>query len=103
MYYVSAIGGGHSPIIIRTKFSSYEELGITFDKLLNLNALGLIEISLDLLSSEYALKSEKDSAKVIYYGKECEFSGKKVICMAKVIYTKSGEALCQSLDMSLNI
>lgn len=91
--------GGYSPVIIRKRFSDYKQFGINFDKLVNLGALGLIEMSLDPLSSEYALKYEKDPAKVIYYGKEREFSGKKAIRIGNVIYTKSGEALCQSLDV----
>lgn len=91
--------GDYSPIIIRAKFSDYEEFGITFDKLLNLNALGLIEMSLDPLSSGYVLKTDKDLSRVIYFEREYEFSGKKEIGIGNVIYTKSGEALCQSLDL----
>ncbi len=91
--------GDYSPVIIWKRFSAYKQFGINFDKLVNLGALGLIEMSLDPLSSEYALKYEKDPTKVIYYGKEHEFSGKKAIYIGNVIYTKSREALCQSLDV----
>lgn len=91
--------GDYSPVIIRKRFSDYKQFGINFDKLVNLGALGLIEMSLDLLSSEYVLKSEKDLTKVIYHDKEREFSGKKAIRIGNVIYTKSGRALCQSLDV----
>lgn len=89
----------YSPVIIRTKFSAYEEFGITFDKLVNLSALGLIEMSLEPLSSGYALESKKDWSKVIYFDKEYELLEKKEISIGNVIYTKSGEALCQSLDV----
>lgn len=91
--------GDYSPMIIRAKFSDYEEFEITFDKLLNLNALGLIETSLDPLSSGYVLKTDKDLPKVICFDREYKFSGKKEIGIGNVIYTKFGEALCQSLDV----
>lgn len=91
--------GEYAPVIIRRKFSDYKQFGITYDKLVNLSALGLIEMGLDPMFPGYALETEKDSSKVTYFNKKYEFSGKKQISIGNVIYTKSGEALCQSLDV----
>lgn len=92
--------GDYAPIIIGSKLDEYKSLiGINLDKLLNLNALGLIEMSLEPLSSGYALEAEKIPAKVIYFDKEYEISKEKDISMGNVVFTKSGQALCQSIDV----
>lgn len=91
--------GEYAPVIIGSKFGEYKSLGITFDNLVSLNALGLIEMDLGTLSSGYVLTTEKVPEKVIYYNKEYELSEEKNISIGNVIFTKSGQALCQSLDV----
>ena len=91
--------GEYSPMIIGSKFDEYKSLiGITFDKLLSLNALGLIEMDLGMFSSVYVLEAETVPSKIIYFDKEYELSEKKQIGVGNVLYTKSGQALCQSID-----
>lgn len=59
--------GEYSPVIIGSKFDEYKSLiGLTFDKLVSLNSLGLIEMDLSAISSGYALTAEEFPAKVIY-------------------------------------
>lgn len=90
----------YNPFIIGSKFGEYKSLvGIDLDKLLNLNALGLIEMDFGILSSGYARKSKTFPEKIIYFDKEYELSGEKSIPIGNVVFTKSGEALCRSIDV----
>lgn len=91
----------YNPVIIGSKFDEYKSLvGIDLDKLLNLNALGLIEMDLGVLSSGYAVEPDVLPAKIFYFDEECEHSGVKSISVGNVIFTKSGEALCRSIDVA---
>lgn len=90
--------GEASPVIIGSKFDEYKSLiGLTFNKLVSLNSLGLIEMDLGALSLGYVLTAEESSAKVIYYDKVYELSEEKQISVGNVIFTKSGQALWQSI------
>lgn len=89
----------YAPVIIQKRFSDYKQFGITYDKLVNLSALGLIDMSFESLFSGYILRTDKDSQKVIYFDKEYELSEKREIDIGSVIYTKSGGALCKSLNV----
>lgn len=59
-----------APVVINERFSEYKDLiGLNFDKLLSLNALGLIEMDLGAITSCYVLESDQLPAVVTYYGK----------------------------------
>jgi len=92
--------GEYFPVIIGSRFDEYKSLiGLTFDKLVSLNSLGLIEMDLSAIFPGYALTVEEIPAKVIYYDKVYELSEENEISVGNVIFTKSGQALCQSIDV----
>lgn len=95
------LDGTYSPVVITSKFEEYQSLiGITFDKLLSLSTLGLIEMELGVLSAGYALSTDMVSAKVIYFDMEYGLSEEeKQIKVGNVLFTKSGQALCQSINV----
>lgn len=93
--------GEYAPFIINSRFDEYNLLlDIDLDKLISLNALGLIEMNLGPFSNEYVLKTETFPAKVIYFDREYEFSAGEQICTGNVVFTKTGQALCQSIDVN---
>ena len=85
-----------APVIIASKWSEYGKFGITFDRIVNLKALGLIEANLDDISAGYALEASTTPSKVLYFTKEYEFS-QSSISIGNVIYTKAGIALFKSI------
>lgn len=90
----------YTPVIIYSKFVEYKSLiEINFDKLISLNALGLIEMNIGVLSSGYVLESETFPTTVHYFDKEYEFFEEQQIPIGNVIFTKVGQALCQSIDV----
>lgn len=92
----------YTPIIIGSKLNEYKSLvGIDLDKLLNLNALGLIEMDLGVLSSGYKLEAETVATKVNYFDKEFEPAEEKGVSVGNVLFTKAGQALCQSIDVDM--
>lgn len=98
---VVKLEGECTPVVIGSKFAEYEMLvDINFEKLLSLNTLGLIEMDLGVLSGGYALEVETVPAKVTYFDKEYELSEEKQINLGNVLFTKSGQALCQSIDVN---
>ena len=90
--------GDFSPVVIESRIEEYNKLGITFDGLINLKALGLIEMDLGSLSSGYTVVPDGIPAKLIYFDKELQFSQDE-IRVGHVIFTKYGQALCQSIDV----
>lgn len=62
--------GDYLSIIIQVKSSDYEKFRITFAKLVNLNALGLIEMESNLLLLGCVLKTNEDLPMVIYFDKK---------------------------------
>ncbi|MDE6154970.1 MAG: DUF2806 domain-containing protein [Eubacterium sp.] len=92
----------YTPIIIGSKLDEYKSLvGINLEKLLNLNALGLIEMDLGVFASGYKLEAETVAAKVIYFDKEFELDEENDIAVGNVLFTKAGQALCQSIDVNM--
>lgn len=97
---VVQLEGEYTPIIINSRFDEYKSLlEINLDKLISLNALGLIEMDLGPLSFGYVLKAETFPAKVIYFDRKYELSEGEQICIGNVLFTKVGQALCQSIDV----
>ncbi len=89
-----------APVVLQSKLKDYEKLGITFESLVNLNAIGLIEMDFGPLAVGYALAAEGEVAKVKYYDREYTFpAGMKDVSIGNIIYTKPGCALCKSIDV----
>lgn len=89
-----------SPVVINERFSEYKNLiGVNFDKLLSLNALGLIEMNLGMLDSCYVLESDQLPAVITYYGKKYESPKKLRINVGNVLFTKTGQALYHSIEV----
>ena len=88
----------HAPVVIASRFDEYKQFGLTFDGLVNLKALGLIEVDFDpMRDSVYLIEGENVSSKVVYFDMEYELSGKKSIPVGNVIFTKTGEALIRAI------
>lgn len=90
--------GEYAPIIRKDRFDEYQQFGITFDNLIDLKALGLIEMDFGALFS-YTLTTDKIPAKILYHGIEYEHFESKTIRIGNVIFTKPGNALCKSIDV----
>ena len=89
-----------SPIFIQDKMEIYKEkLDINFDRLLNLKAAGLIEMSLGVLSNGYAIGTNSLPAEVIYYDHKYELTEKNDISVGNVLFTKAGQALYESIKV----
>ena len=96
------LDGELSPVVIESKIDEYEKLiGITFDRLVSLNSLGLIQMSFGLPMSAYALTTKNAHSKVVYYDKNYDIGDKNQIDVGNVIFTKSGQALCQAIDTEI--
>ena len=95
------LDGIYSPVVIDSKFEDYEALiGITFDKLLSLSTLGLIEMELGELSAGYAITTDNFSQSVTYFDMEYRLpEEEKQIKVGNVLFTKSGQALCRSISV----
>lgn len=88
-----------SPIVIRERFAEYEELvGITFDKIVSLTALGLIETDLAAVSAGYKMEIDPLPNKIIYYDMEKELKDKRDLQVGNVLFTKAGQALYWAID-----
>lgn len=88
-----------SPIVIRERFAEYEELvGITFDKIVSLTALGLIETDLAAVSAGYKMEIDPLPNKVVYYDMEKELKDKRDLQVGNVLFTKAGQALYWAID-----
>ena len=85
-----------APVIIASRWSEYGKFGITFDRIVNLKALGLIEMNIDEFFPGYALEASTTPSKVLYFSKEHEFSGSS-ISIGNVVFTKAGIALLKSI------
>ena len=94
------LGDECAPVVIGSKFDEYESLlGITLDKLISLNSLGLIEMNLGIFSGGYSLTTSEIPEKVTYFDKQYELYKEKEIRVGNVLYTKSGQALCQAINV----
>lgn len=88
------------PLIIQSKIKEYDSLiGITLNNLLNLRSLGLIEMSFSTFSTGYQLVNETLPTKVIYFDEQYEILEDETTEIGNVIFTKSGQALCQSINV----
>lgn len=90
----------HSPVFFYNEFKDfYEEIGISFDDIISLTSLGLLQTSIGMFTPEYALASKESEPIKVYYGTESYTPKNKAseICVGDILYTKSGNALCNAL------
>lgn len=91
------INDEYSPVIDIRQFSHYKKYGLDFDKLVNLRALGLIEMDFTRINA-YQIESNEVPIKVHYYNWEYELSkSKEEVNIGNVVFTKSGQALCKAI------
>lgn len=88
------------PIIIWKHMEDlYEKKGITFDGLVSLKALGLIETSIGKLNPEYITDYKACPSDIHYFDKSYKLMENMIqIPIGNVIFTKVGQALCQVIE-----
>lgn len=91
------IEDSYSPVIIRNRFKEYEEFNIVFDDLVNLKALGLIEMDLNVLANGYAITSLMKPLIISYFSHEYTYGNKTKVSVGNVLFTKIGEQLYKSV------
>lgn len=99
--YVKENGKDYSPIIIASKLEEfYSKLGITYNALVDLQALGLIEMNMGLFDHAYNAKYDRLPITIHYYDKTYVFPEKmNAISVGNVIFTKAGQALCSVIEV----
>ena len=90
----------YEPVIWCHRFDEYKKWGITFDKIISLVALGLIEANLGPIAPEYVIESESNPIMVHYFDSEYEMEkGTKTVRVGNVLFTKSGQALHRAISV----
>ncbi len=91
----------YSPIIVESYMEKfYSKIGINYDSLVDLQALGLLEMNMGLGDNTYITTYEKNPIVIKYCGKEYEFpEGMNSFHMGNVIFTKAGQALCRAISV----
>lgn len=83
---------GNSTVAIR------EQIGITYDGLINLQSVGLIETHFSGIGTELYVTAEKTPVVIRYFDEEYQLLDEvNKFKVGKVIYTKAGQALCQAV------
>lgn len=90
----------YSPMVIWEHMSDlYEKKGISFDGLVNLKALGLIDTSIGKLNPEYTNQYNVFPSNIYYFDKGYQpLENMNQIPVGNVIFTKTGQALCQVIE-----
>lgn len=91
----------YMPVVPNDSFHSYYvEKGLNYDALIDLQALGLIEMSMGGLAPEYSVQFSEVPIRACYFDKYYELSEEtaEVYC-GNVIYTKTGQALCSAITV----
>lgn len=99
--YVEEDEKDYSPVVIASKLEEfYSELGITYNALVDLQALGLIEMNIGVLEHTYRAKYDTLPITICYYDKAYvlprEMDSFRV---GNVIFTKAGQALCSVIEV----
>ena len=89
----------YAPMIIDPELKGiYEEIGLSYDDLVNLQSIGLLELNFGAFSGNYVVRCFTTPI-VIHYNDSTyqlpDFYDK--VPVGHVIYTKAGEALCKSI------
>lgn len=94
------VDGEYQPIIWCHRLDEYKKWGITFDKIISLVALGLVEANLGPFATEYVIESESNHIKVRYFDSEYEMEkGTRKVRVGNVLFTKSGLALHKAISV----
>lgn len=91
------LGDAISPVVVYNKLSYYEQWNITFDSIMNLQALGLVAANLGDFFEGYAVSSTM-STTANYYGKKIDLSPPNELPVGCAVYTKTGDALAKAID-----
>ena len=90
----------YAPIILQKRFNEYQKFGITYNEIVSLGSLGLIETDFGVNAAGYSLASKEKVAVVKYFENEYTFiSEKKNVNVGNVIFTKSGLALRKAITV----
>ena len=87
----------YAPVVFLDQIKDYEQWGIIFDKLVDLDALGLINFGDNFLSL-YSLEADRKGCDVIYYDKRHNVKDSDRLNIGNVLYTKQGMALYKALS-----
>ena len=92
------VSNEYAPLITQDRLDEYKQFGITYDKLVSLRALGLIEMDFGGIATGYNLPSEDEVATAHYFDNEYIYPREKEsVDIGNVIYTKSGQALHRAI------
>ena len=89
----------YSPIVTDSIFKDYISThGLDFDSLVDLRALGLIEMNMGLFDCSYSSSFSNLPIEVHYFDKRYVLPDEaKVLPVGNVIFTKTGQVLCQAI------
>lgn len=88
-----------NPIIDGNRLDEYNPFGISYNSLSNLNSLGLVQLALNEMFSRYEILVETKDVNVRYFDNSQDFVvDKDHFPVGNVLFTKSGEALCNALE-----
>ena len=90
-------GEEYAPVIWLDKLEAYNKWGIVYDKLIDLDSLGLISLG-DTFLVRFCLESERANTDVIYFDKHHNMKDSKKVQVGDVIYTKRGTAMYKALS-----
>lgn len=85
------------PIINQYKLDEYKKWGITFDNLVDLKSLGLIEMDI-IEAGEFSLESNMFPAKITYFDMEYHLQYTDKVPVGNVLFTKAGMALRRMIE-----
>ena len=89
----------YQPVVNINRFEDYTNWGLDFDKLVNLKALGLIEMDFSKLGI-YSVYGKDIPIKAKYFNHEFECSNRKTeMNIGNVMFTKLGQALCKAITV----
>ena len=90
----------YQPVVNINRFDDYANWGLDFDKLVNLKALGLIEMDFSKLLA-YSICPKEIPIKAKYFNHEFECSKRKnQMKIGSVMFTKLGQALCKAITVN---
>lgn len=100
--YVEEEGKDYSPILLASHLDDfYSKIGITYNSLVDLQALGLIEMNMGFMDNAYHTKYDQEQVIIQYFGKSYELPrGMNYFSVGNVIFTKAGQALCKAITVS---
>ncbi len=90
----------YTPIIVHDRLDEfYNNRGVTYNSIVDLTSLGLIENDFSAIASGYQETITTLPIQIHYFDKEIHFSeGVRKIPIGNVIFTKTGQALCSAIE-----